>query len=433
MSEAIEYQVVEAVLHRKNLDWWRENGVTADSFYVCREAWEYIEESFKKYGGAPDPVLFLETFSSFGVLDEGLVGTDKELLARLREYNLFQNLLKEMRAVEELAETDVESAILRLKRSGDIVASGVETSYGAHDLIKGASERKERYEERRNRDGLLGISTGIGVLDGLLGGWLPEDLVVIAGRTAEGKTWLLLYFLVQAWRQGKRVLMYSGEMSGELIGYRFDALNEHFKNKALFLGEVGEEYLEYLDKLEKNDTPFICVTQSDLGGQRMTVSHLQALIDKHKPDIVGIDQLSLMKDNRSGPKEPLRIALTNLAEDLFLMSETNRLPILTLAQINRQALKGQADETEPPEVHHIAEADGIAQNASRIITMKKTGELMKLAVRKNRHGGGDGMVLLRWDIDEGIVEPLASSDIEQLDTGRVEKVANGYGGGEELF
>lgn len=431
MSSAVEYQVIASIIQRDNFGWWLDKGVSEESFDDCRDAWKYIDEHVRHYQCLPDPVLFLEEFPDFGVLDPSLVGSDEELFDKLSENVLFRKLVQELRSVEELAENDIESAILRLKRSGDVIGQGLGGKYEAQDLVLDAQKRLEKYEVRRSHKGLLGISTGLLPLDQLLGGWLPEDLIVLAGRTAEGKTWLLLYFLVEAWRRGKSVLMYSGEMSAELIGYRFDALNEHYRNKALFLGEAGDEYLAYLDSLKNSTTPFKCVTQSDLGGQRITIPHLQTLVDRYKPDIVGIDQLSLMKDIRSGPKEPLRIALTNLAEDLFLMSETYQIPILTLAQINRQALKGQVDETEPPEVHHIAEADGIAQNASRIITMKKTGEMMKIAVRKNRHGGGNGMVVLRWDIDRGIVEPIAVSDIE--DDTVIEQVSVNSAVGEALF
>ena len=43
-----------------------------------------------------------------------------------------------------------------------------------------------------------------------------------------GKTWILLKMLVEAWKQGKRVAMYSGEMNDMQIGYRFDTLLNQF-------------------------------------------------------------------------------------------------------------------------------------------------------------------------------------------------------------
>ena len=54
--------------------------------------------------------------------------------------------------------------------------------------------------------------------------------------------------MVAAWKQGKRVGVYSGEMSEERIGYRIDTLINHFSNKELVRGTIDdvENYREYL-------------------------------------------------------------------------------------------------------------------------------------------------------------------------------------------
>ena len=70
-----------------------------------------------------------------------------------------------------------------------------------------------------------------------------EDLVVLTGRTNVGKTWIGEYFATMAWNMGYKILMYSGEMSTAMVGFRFDTLNKHFSNMGLLNGSgtLGKE------------------------------------------------------------------------------------------------------------------------------------------------------------------------------------------------
>ena len=58
------------------------------------------------------------------------------------------------------------------------------------------------------------IYTGFKELDNLITGWRKgEELVVVAGRTGQGKSWLGLKFALAAALQGYKAGIYSGEMS----------------------------------------------------------------------------------------------------------------------------------------------------------------------------------------------------------------------------
>ena len=81
----------------------------------------------------------------------------------------------------------------------------------------------------------------------------------------------------------------------------------------------------------------------------MTVSMLKALCKKYQPDIIGIDQLSLMDDERRG--ENRRLQLANITMDLFRLSEELGKPILADAQANRN--KTSSEEPENPELADI--------------------------------------------------------------------------------
>ena len=151
-------------------------------------------------------------------------------------------------------------------------------------------------------------------------------------RKNQGKSWLLLEFLMNAWKQGKRVGLYSGEMSAEQIGYRFDALYKHFSNLSLMRAneKEKEQYEEYIKQLKEAKNCFVVITPRDLG-HLANVNDIDYMIKKYNLDIVGIDQFSLMEDFRSSRNDPLRISLGNISADLFNLSLNYKIPIIALS------------------------------------------------------------------------------------------------------
>ena len=64
----------------------------------------------------------------------------------------------------------------------------------------------------------MGISSGLTDLDAKIGGFLPGQLIVVAGRPAMGKTTFLSCSIHAALKERKSVLALSLEMSnGQLI------------------------------------------------------------------------------------------------------------------------------------------------------------------------------------------------------------------------
>lgn len=217
-------------------------------------------------------------------------------------------------------------------------------------------------------------------LDEITNGWLwGEDLVVLTGRTNVGKTWIGEYFATMAWNMGYKILMYSGEMSTAMVGFRFDTLNKHFSNMGLLNGSgtlgkkpdtdgakyLQEDYEKYITQLQQK-SGFIVVTPDDFEGRKPNVDEIKSLAIKHGADMIVIDQLSLMSDKRRA--DIPRIAYNNISEDLFLMSKELKKPVLLMAQANREAVKNRK-KGESPELHDLAESDGVGQNATRVLSL----------------------------------------------------------------
>ena len=266
-------------------------------------------------------------------------------------------------------------------------------------------------------------------LDDVIYGWnAGEELVTVVARTGQGKTWLLLWFLVAAWKQGKRVGMYSGEMTEERIGYRVDTLINNFSNRELLRGTIQEidDYQEYLKKLATNENPFFVLTTRHLNG-RATVSQLVNFARVNKLDILGVDQYTLLRDERTNRNSSTREQLEHISTDLFDASIELGIPIIVLSQSNRGGSKGEDNGT--PDVENIYGADAIGQNATKIITIRQTGAGFEMAIKKNRDDKMGDTLLYFWDIDRGIMKYIPNFN----ETDKVKMVRSQYKDARDVF
>lgn len=437
----IELQVLNYVLDKKSMSLLTQNNITREYFVTYSSEANFIFDHYEKYGTVPDKETFIAQFEDFDLFT--VTEAEQYLVETIKEQHLYNLMVPFVNKINNLVTEDSEKAIeYAQQRIKELAGISVRFVPG-YDIIKNATDRAKEYRTRLEAEGLMGITTGIAEFDEVTHGWFHgEELVVIVGRTNEGKTWVLLFFLVAAWKAGYKVLLYSGEMPKDIVGFRVDTLNEHFSHSALTTGspDLGdgkkpEDYYEYTNNISKdpNLPPFIVITPKDIGGKKLDVPTLENLIEQYKPDIVGIDQLSLMDDARAQRGQQERIKYTHISEDLYLTSEKYGIPILTPSQANRDSAKKKGDDEETPELHEISESDGIGQNATRVIGMRQIGSTLKLSVRKSRYSKKGAEILLLWDIDRGLIKPFMQVDKDRNNNVVATKPTQNAMSGEELF
>lgn len=419
----IEQSLLCKLLEAPDLEILHSHGVTADMFLTCKDEVNFILNHFNQYKQMPDKVTFLSKFKDFQMLqvDE----STEYLVYKLKEAFTYTKIVPIIQTASDKVREDSIKAIEYIKAELENLTKEVPVSVNkdGYDIITNAKDRLAEYKKRCEHKGMIGIPTGIPKLDELTNGWMwGEELVVITGRTNVGKSWIGEYFPTVAWNLGYKILFYSGEMSREMMGFRFDTLNKHFSNMGLLNGAGtlgskpdtdGGKYLEadyenYISQLSQK-SGFIVVTPDDFGGRKPNADEIKALAVKHGSDMIVIDQLSLMSDKRRA--DTPRIAYNNISEDLFLMSKELKKPVILLAQANREAVKNRK-KGESPELHDLAESDGVGQNATRVISLSVIDGTLKISIKKNRYGINNKEVLMIWDINTGYLKPLLSENPE---------------------
>ena len=423
----VELQLINKVLKEGKFDIIKNNTLPQEYFLAYPEEYKFICGFEKEFGKVPDKETFLAKFTDFELLD--VTETDQYLIDTISEEFLYYKSVGVLNKVAELLQTNSHDAVQYMRSKLPELSNNI--NIRGINIIAEADQRLNSYMNKSSGKSKSVILTGLEELDKLLFGWMPgEELVTVLGRTNQGKSWLLLQFLTAAWKQGKRVGLYSGEMSPEKLGYRFDTLFNHFSNTNLLRGQSELDYEGYINSLRTRENPFVIITPKELGG-RATVSKICNMIEKYKLDIVGIDQYSLMLDERSGKGDQLRTQLDHISSDLFDASMKYSIPIIGLVQANRSgAVNKEAEGT--PELEHISESDAIAHNSSKVLSMRQSGAGLEISIKKNREGGVGNKLIYYWDIDRGTFKFIPSTTNSD-DSGKVEQIRREFKDGSNVF
>lgn len=428
-NAVVQVQFINYLLNNETLDPVFQFNIDESYFPGFEKEFNFIIDYYNKTkkidgkGRVPDKVTFSYHFPDFPLFETNdAINTMYKDLLEQKLYAMFVEVIKT--AASKSKESSFEAIEYTKNEIEKLFKLSQSTLGEGTEIISAAKERLDDYLRRVKVHGMLGIPTGLKSLDEQLHGWLPEDFVVIIARTNEGKSWLLLYFMLQAWLAGKKVAVYSGEMSALMYGFRFDTLYKHFSNKGLIAGDVDlgdpsnpevgaksmKEYQQYIESLLNGDYPdFRIFTQKDFNG-KMNVNHMKVLQDKYGFDIWGIDQLSLMSDVRKAKET--RFILANISEDLFHFTEEYQIPVIAVHQANRRAVESRKkNQSDTPELEHSAEADAIAQNSTRFLSMAQVENGAKLRVLKNRYGQKGQEFLAVWNINFGIFKEV---DIQSI-------------------
>lgn len=370
-----------------------------------KKAFKYIGEYYLKNGELPTSRVFsrqfpdikLETYIHPESLQE-VVGTEESLTFWCNEirqkttHNTLCDILEN--SGEKLEDLETEKAYEILKKGIIHIENDiVETS--SIDITKDKEQRKLAYLERKNNQGMIGIPMGIDKLDFILKGMQPKQLITLIAKTGVGKSWFLLIVAAYCQLNGYKVLIFTTEMSEEmmedrieavLIGMMFGDFNYGKFKSGMLSPQEEETYFKFLDKKETLEPLII---ESATG-----VSNVNAKIDQHNPDLVLVDSAYLMEDDRGAEQDWLRVA--HITRDLKQLAKRKKLPIM----INSQADSTTSTKTGP-ELENIGYAKAIGQDSDVVLSLFRDENMisdreMKVKILKQREGIL-GSVMLNWD------------------------------------
>ena len=76
------------------------------------------------------------------------------------------------------------------------------------------------------------------------------------------------------------------------------------------------------------------------------------------------------------------------------------IPILVVVQANRSGVVSKESD-DLPELESIRDSDGIAHNASKVLSLKQKDNVLEIGIKKQRFGKVGGKLRYTWNIDTG--------------------------------
>lgn len=283
-------------------------------------------------------------------------------------------------------------------------------------------------EERKRKDDLMGVPSGIQKIDDVIGGWKAPDLIILAARPSVGKTALALNFAYHCSAK-EPVVFFSYEMDNEQLIRRLLSIDTkvHYGEVVvpMRMGESNWKKLQdvglYDRKIYLNDDRSVTPTQM--------LAMCRRLKKKKGLGLVIVDYLQLMPEERRNGNREQQIA--HISRSLKGLAKDLKVPVIALSQMSR----GVEQTNREPQLSDLRESGAIEQDADIVTFLygateseiredesKKSEVYLKIA----KHRGGELKKLLFYkDLSiqsffdyEGGTSPI-SPIAEPLDYGKV--------------
>jgi len=393
----LEARVLTAVLKDKQIHVLLQANVD-NLLKTHTDVWKFIRHYSEQNSTLPPIELVTEKFSDFVPVQN--VGGTKHHLEEL-QYSYLNDSVKSIlrdaaydvqsgKPIEALDNLITQTSELKKNTSmiRDIDVTNTDATIAHFQNV-----------QRLKEEGVVGIRTGLPGFDNYMpSGIAPGQLGVFLAYPGIGKSWLALYFAVQAWQQGRTPLIISLEMSEAEVRNRVLTImgNGLWSHRKLSNGEVEVEMMEKWHSKEIANRPPFHIISNDQGGE-ITPSVLRGKIDQYKPDFVIVDYLQLMSPNQKSDNETVR--MKNLSRELKLMAIRDEVPIIAISSATPDDV---TDLSTVPTLGQTAWSRQIAYDADWVMALGRSSnsDIIECAFRKNRNGFM-GEFLVQVDFDRG--------------------------------
>ncbi len=258
------------------------------------------------------------------------------------------------------------------------------------------------HERQQNGGELPGLKTGFADIDDITGGLQKSDLIIVGARPSMGKTAFALNIAqYAAVKEGKRVAIFSLEMSKYLLGMRLLAMQARVDSKKLQRGDLDQEDWTSINEASAalsgadiliNDNSGISVMEIRNKCRRMAA---QKPLDLIVIDYIGLIATDVRAENRQQEVSAISRYLKQLAREMDC-------PVIVLSQLSR-GNEGRNDKR--PMLSDLRESGAIEQDADVVMFLhrddyykpadKEKDNICEVIIAKQRNGE-TGTKKLSW-------------------------------------
>ncbi len=320
------------------------------SIFVGQWAFDILTAHFKTYKQLPSKVVFETALSGdnppdlipeeqplleefFALLNVGRVPEGEFLKDYFNQFiatRQLRNILHE--EAEHIDEGKFDDVVSALRKGQRVV--GEKKSCLEDEYVFSMLNLKELYDKAE------GIKTGIGLIDGFIGGLQKKEMTLIFGDSNVGKSLLMTYMGGQAVKNYRRVLHVGLEMSAarNLIRYYVTMADpgDNINYNKILHAEPLEEVHSYIVQLRNKYEGYLFMEEIPTG--KCTIEDLYRLVDKYAPiDVLILDYLDLMKAPQK--RDNLRFESKDITTGLRGLAVETGIALLTATQASKLAAR----------------------------------------------------------------------------------------------
>lgn len=329
----------------------------------------------------------------------------------------YSQLVRDKATLRDLIHASTE--ILRTawdpsQEANDILTAAEEKIFAVHDQRSTSQvapihdvllQAFDRIDDWLKHGAAGGVPTGYTDLDNMTGGLHPSELIILAARPSMGKTALAtniaeyvaieckvptLFVSLEMARLelAQRMLCSQGKIDADK--FRKHRISAEDRRKLVEASAQLSQAPMYID-----DTPSRTITEIAACARRLK--------RKEGLGLIVIDYLQLIEPDN--PRDPRQEQVAKIARRLKVLSRELQLPVICLAQLNRQAETGK--EGHRPRLSHLRESGAIEQDADVVMFIhreeyyatsddpKRDEHVAEVIIAKQRNGPV-GDIKLAW-------------------------------------
>lgn len=348
-----------------------------------QEVWGAFERLDSK-GEPIDQVTVYEESKSYpgiaNIITETMTSTpyagNPQAYAKIVADNaVYRRLIEAARKIAELGYSSPESTESALDRAESILFSASRSQrsgrfWTAPEMVGRAYDRIARIAAGESR---AGVPTGIASIDRVTGGWQKSDLIIIAARPSVGKTALATTMAMNAAAVGKKIAIFSIEMSSEQIGARMLSASSGVPLQKIRQGvDNGMDLARIAAGVYEVERADINVDDSPAATPGELRSKCRRLLSDRGVDLIIVDYLQLMSPDRVS-KDGNRVNdVSDISRGLKMLARELNVPVIALSQLSRSS---EYRESGEPRLSDLRDSGAIEQDADVVLMLWKKGDV----------------------------------------------------------
>jgi replicative DNA helicase len=254
--------------------------------------------------------------------------------------------------------------------------------------------------QRLENPGLSGIPTGLKDIDTLTGGIARGELWVLASRPSIGKSALMCNSILDVATRGVPVLIFSLEMSKQMLMERFSAIKTGISLSDIRMSKLTQRQLELVAQAMKEFKELPIYIDCNYG---MNLTYVLSTIRKYKKhhgiESVYLDYLQLLAEREEGQTAELG----KISRNLKLTAGDLGIGVTALCQVNRSV---ESRDDKRPIMSDLRQSGNIEEDADIVAFLyrddyynpnSKSKGVLEYIIRKNR-SGPIGTILFKFDM-----------------------------------